>query len=314
MKRFFGLIALPVGAYLLPSVEAYAQVRMEMVKVADNVYTMVHPQGSSNSTFVITEEGVVVLDADIRTAGQTLAAIRKLTDKKVRYFISSHAAGDHSSGVWYFREDRPVYIATKNQLRDSYMQEAREFEERRASDDPRFAAYKGKELIRPDIGFDGSMTLHFGGLTFQLTGEGYGHSTGDLTVYIPQRRVMLMGDLLNTDVHPGQGESGMVFFSQPAQWIPILDRIMQRNLPVDTYVPGHGRVNIGKGVKDLEDQKRYFVLMRDAVAKMIAAGKSLEQIQKEFKPPQELAHYRVPERLRSFLRLYYSQLIEKGIQ
>jgi glyoxylase-like metal-dependent hydrolase (beta-lactamase superfamily II) len=194
------------------------------------------------------------------------------------------------------------------------MQEAREFEERQASDDARFAAYKGKELVRPDIGFEGSLTLHFGGLTFQLTGEGYGHSTGDLTVYIPQRRVMLMGDLLNTDVHPGQGESGMVFFSQPAQWIAILDRIMQRNLPVDTYVPGHGRVNVGAGVKDLEDQKRYFILMRDAVAKMIAAGKTLEQIQKEFKPPQELAHYRVPERLRSFLRLYYAQLIEKGIQ
>jgi len=310
MRRF--LIVL--GLCLLPSLEASAQVRMEMIKVADNVYTMVHPQGSSNSTFVITEEGVVVLDADIRTADQTLAAIRKLTDRKIRYFISSHASGDHSSGVWHFREDRPVYIATKNQVRDSYMQEAREFEERRASNDPRFAAYKGRELVRPDIGFDGSMTLHFGGLTFQLTGEGYGHSTGDLTVYIPQRRVMLMGDLLNTDVHPGQGESGMVFFSQPAQWIAILDRIMQRELPVETYVPGHGRVNVGKGVKDLEEQKRYFVLMRDEVAKMIAAGKTLEQIQKEFKPPRELAHYRVPDRLRNFLRLYYSQLIEKGLQ
>lgn len=34
----------------------------------------------------------------------------------------------------------------------------------------------------------------------------------------------------------------MVFFSQPGPWIGILDRIMQRHLPVDTYVPGHGRV------------------------------------------------------------------------
>src|SRR5512139_779422 len=189
MKRFFLMTVFSACASLFHAFEASAQAKMEMVKVAEGVYTMVHPQGSSNSTFVITDEGVVVLDADIRTAGQTLAAIRRLTDKKVRYFITSHAAGDHSSGVWYFREDRPVYIATKNQLRDSYMQEAREFEERRASNEARFAAYKGKELVRPDIGFEGSLTLHFGGLTFQLTGEGYGHSTGDLTVYIPQRRV-----------------------------------------------------------------------------------------------------------------------------
>ena len=39
------------------------------------------------------------------------------------------------------------------------------------------------------------MTLYFGGLTFQITAEGRGHSTGDLTVYIPQKRVFLMGDL-----------------------------------------------------------------------------------------------------------------------
>ena len=42
----------------------------------------------------------------------------------------------------------------------------------------------------PDIGFDGTMTLYFGGLTFQITAEGRGHSTGDLTVYIPQKRRM----------------------------------------------------------------------------------------------------------------------------
>ena len=60
---------------------------------------------------------------------------------------------------------------------------------------------------------DGSMTLYFGGLTFQITAEGRGHSTGDLTVYIPQKRVMLMGDLLDTQIHPGQGESAGVFFS-----------------------------------------------------------------------------------------------------
>ena len=58
------------------------------------------------------------------------------------------------------------------------------------------------------------MTLYFGGLTFQITPEGRGHSTGDLTVYIPQKRVMLMGDLLDTEIHPGQGESAGVFLFQ----------------------------------------------------------------------------------------------------
>jgi cyclase len=288
--------------------DASAQEKLRTIKVAEGVYFMENPTGRSNSTFVVTNDGVLVFDFHIATADQTLAAIRKVTDKKVRYLISSHSALDHASGGWHFREDRPVYIATKNQVRDLFMQTAADFEERKAKD----PLYQGRELVRPDIGFDRRLTLYFGGLTFQLTAEGYGHSTGDLTVYVPQRRVMLMGDLLNTEIHPGQGESAGVFFSQVQNWIRILDRIMARNLPVDTYLPGHGPVHVGRGVKDLEEQKRYFVVMREEVAKLVQAGKTLEQIQKEFKVPQEFAHYRRPERLRAFLTLFYHQLAETG--
>jgi glyoxylase-like metal-dependent hydrolase (beta-lactamase superfamily II) len=294
------------------SAAASAPVKMTPVKVTDGVYMFEHSQGSGNSTVVITDEGVVVFDFHIDNADQTLAGIRKLTDKKVKYLISSHSAGDHASGAWHFREDKPTYIATKNQAQDLFMQEAEEFNERKNSTDPRYAAYKKGELVRPDIGFDGTMTLFFGGLTFQITAEGRGHSTGDLTVYIPQKRVMLMGDLLDTEIHPGQGESAGVFFSNVRGWIRILDNIMARNLPVDTYVPGHGPVHIGRGVKDLEEQKRYFVVMRDEIAKMVNAGKSLENIEKEFKVPQEFAHYKRPERLKQFFRLFYYQLIEQG--
>ena len=286
--------------------------RMTPVKITDGVYMLQHSRGSDNSTAVFTSDGVLVFDFAIDNADQTLAFIRKQTDKKVKYLISSHSAGDHASGAWYFREDKPVYIATKNQVHDLRMQQLEEFNERKNSNDPRNAGYKGKELIPPDIGFDGSMALYFGGLTFQITAEGRGHSTGDLTVYIPQKRVYLMGDLLDTEIHPGQGESAGVFYSNVKGWLQVLDNIMARDLSVETYVPGHGPAHIGRGVKDLEEQKRYFVVMRDEVAKMIAAGKSLDQIEKEFKIPQEFAHYTRPERLKQFYKLFYNQLMETG--
>src|SRR4051812_617882 len=201
---------------------ASGQVTMTMTKLADGVYFMQNSAGSSNSVFVVTDEGVLVFDFDIRTADQTLAAIRKLTDKKVRYLISSHSAGDHATGAWHFREDKPVYIATKNQAKDLFMQEAREFEERRNSKDPGTEAYRKGELVRPDIAIDGPTTLYFGGLTFQISPEGRGHSTGDLTVFIPQKRLMLMGDLLDTEIHPGQGESAGVWYSNVDGWVGIL--------------------------------------------------------------------------------------------
>ena len=312
LQGFLGIVA-AAGIWAAPAMAQDAgPARMDMKKIAEDVYFLENSRGSSNAVFVVTNEGVLVFDADIRTADQVLAAIRKVTDKKVRYIVTSHPAGDHATGMWAYREDKPTYIATRKQMRDLMMQEGKEFAERKASGQPQDAAYKDAELVLPDVAFEGAMTLRFGGLTFQLTEEGTAHSTSDVTVYIPQRRVFLTGDLLDTEIHPGQGESAGVFFSNVKNWLVLLDNITARRLPVDTYVPGHGPVHVGRGVADLEEQKKYFVVMRDEVSKMIVAGKSVEQVQAEFKLPAEFAHYKRPPRLKAFLNLFYHQLVEQG--
>ena len=309
-------IALAIAAMALATVPAAAQFapppQMEQIKVAPDVYTMQHPFGSSNATFVVTPDGVVVFDADIRTADQTMAAIRKTTDKKVRYVVISHPSGDHATGAWHFREDKPIVIGSRKQMRDLYQQERAEFLERRGSTAAQFATYKGTELVGPELGFDGALTLQFGGLTFQIVEQGSAHSTSDVTMFVPQRRVMMMGDLLNTEIHPGPGESAQVFFSNARNWIVLLDRIIVQRLPVDTYIPGHGPVHLGRGIADIEEQRNYFIVMRDEVSKMIMAGKSVAEIQKEFQTPKQFAHYKGPQRQRAFLNLFYHQLIERG--
>ena len=288
------------------------QPQLEQREIAQNVWTMQHPLGSSNSTFIVTDEGVFVWDADVRTADQVLAAIRRTTDKKVRYVAFSHAAGDHATGAWHFREDQPHIIGTRKQMRDLYMQEAEQFAERKASDDVRFASFRAARLAIPDIAFEGSLTLRLGGLTLQLTEEGDAHSNSDVTLYIPQKRVFLTGDLLNTEIHPGQGESANVFFSNTKNWVAVLGNIIARGLPVDTYVPGHGPVHLGRGVADIEEQRRYFIVMRDQVSKLITAGKSVSEVQEEIKLPAEFAHYRSPGRLKNYVNLFYHQLLEQG--
>jgi hypothetical protein len=52
--------------------------------------------------------------------------------------------------------------------------------------------------------------------------------------------------------------------------------------------------------------------MRYEVAKLITAGKSVAQIEKEIKAPQEFAHDERIERLRPLIKLYYHQLLETG--
>jgi cyclase len=303
------LAAVLCSVFVMSAEPAAAQDKMELRQVTDGVYMMQNSRGSGNSSFVITNEGVVVFDADVRTADQVLAAIRKLTDKKVRYLITSHSAGDHATGAWHYREDKPVYISTRKQMRDFYMQEGKGFAERKAAGDE---GYKTAELVLADVGFEGAMTLQFGGLTFQLTEEGHGHSTSDVTVYIPQKRVFLTGDLLDTEIHPGQSESGEIIYANVNGWIGSLDHIIARNLPVDSYLPGHGPVHIGRGVADLQEQRHYFIAMRDEVSKMIAQGKTVEQIQKEIVLPDEFKNYDRKPRLVAFINLFYHQLIEQG--
>ena len=136
---------------------AAAPVRLTPVKIADNVYMLQHSGGSGNSTVVITNDGVVVLDFAIDSADQTMAFIRKTTDKKVRYLITSHSAGDHASGSHgIFAKTSPSGSRTKNQIHDLQMQELKDFNERKNSNDPRNAAYKKGELGQPDIGIDGA--------------------------------------------------------------------------------------------------------------------------------------------------------------
>jgi glyoxylase-like metal-dependent hydrolase (beta-lactamase superfamily II) len=303
LKRILSVTAalLCLGVY---SVAPSAQDTRRMVQVAKDVYTMTG--AGSNASFVVTDDGVLVFDSDIRN--NDLPFIRKVTDKKVMYLFASHASGDHSTGAWFFREDKPVYIGTRDQIRAYYQNELKEFEDRKAQGLPN---YKGAELPPPSMGFDENLTVLFGGLTFQAKAEGYGHTSGDMTMYIPQRRVMFMGDLLNNEIHPGQAEAAGVFYANIQGTIDILNRIIERNLPVDTYVPGHGPVHVGKGIADVVDQRDYFILMRDEVGKMVMAGKSLEQIQKEFKVPARFAHY-PPGRLAGILRVFYYQLIEHG--
>src|SRR5215213_3983074 len=86
----------------------------EMVKLADGVYVArrTEPPGltvNANSVFIINDADVVVVDATLTpgTAREELAALRKLTDKPVRYVINTHWHDDHIMGNVAYREAFP---------------------------------------------------------------------------------------------------------------------------------------------------------------------------------------------------------------
>ncbi len=77
---------------------------------------------------------------------------------------------------------------------------------------------------------------------------------------------------------------------------------------MDTYVPGHGVVHVGRGIADLAELRSYFVDMRAEVSEMIADGKTEEEVLTEFQTPERFSQYEQADRLGRFLPLYYRQL------
>lgn len=64
---------------------------------------------------------------------------------------------------------------------------------------------------------------------------GGGHSLCDAMLYIPEDKVIFMGDLLFVDCHPTFFEE-----SNPQNWIHILKEV--EKMDIDIAIPGHGSV------------------------------------------------------------------------
>jgi cyclase len=101
--------------FLLNVPFAAAQARtIDVVKVADGVYAAIRkePPGlttNANSVFIINDDDVIVVDTSLTpsTARELLAALRKLTNKPVKYVVNTHWHDDHIMGNQVFREAFP---------------------------------------------------------------------------------------------------------------------------------------------------------------------------------------------------------------
>jgi glyoxylase-like metal-dependent hydrolase (beta-lactamase superfamily II) len=134
-------------AAILSSVAALADdgpFTVEFEKLAPGIWAGIRPDGPrfpvmGNTTFVISEEGVVVFDGGGMPAmsEMVIEKIRSLTDKPVTHVITSHWHGDHNFGVFRFAEefDNVQFIAHEftrdviNSTRINYVDRERGFVE-----------------------------------------------------------------------------------------------------------------------------------------------------------------------------------------
>jgi glyoxylase-like metal-dependent hydrolase (beta-lactamase superfamily II) len=108
-------------------------------------------------------------------------------------------------------------------------------------------------LVPADRWIDGPTTLTIGGVEFLLQPAGPAHTPEDLVVWLPDRQLLIAGDLVFRGRVPfvGQADSG--------QWIEALDTLLKFDARV--IVPGHGPVSESARA-DLQLTRDYLVYLR----------------------------------------------------
>lgn len=237
-------------------------------QISEHVYAYVDTKNASpaksfgcNAGLVVGRDGALVIDTLIsaKEADRFLADIRKVTDKPVKYVVNTHHHLDHAWGNCQFVKQGAAVIAHENAL-------AHKPEDERALAHPEQHGLAPKDLDGttlqgPTITFTDSKTIDLGDVTVELRYPGPTHSNDSITAYVPQDKVIFVGDILFTHYHPFLAEGDLV------NWQKVLGELEQT--PATKIIPGHGPVS---GKSDLAQMKTYLSEF-DTQAKTLCADK-----------------------------------------
>lgn len=241
---------------------AAVDVEMELKQVGDHSWYVQGKAGIatdnagfiSNAGVVITEKGVVIIDAlgTPSLAYKLIQKIKKITNQPIVKVIVSHYHADHIYGLQVFKELGAEIIAPDGvyEYIDSEAASSR-LEERQFSLEP--WVNEKTVVVKPDRIIDKSEEFTLGGIKFIMSFIGKAHSDGDLTLYVENDRVLFTGDLIFEGRVPFLGSS------DTKHWLATLEKMESQN--PHAIVPGHGPW--AKDPKAITLTRKYLAFMRE---------------------------------------------------
>lgn len=255
------LLFVPLIAF---SQRDWSAMKVATTQVAPGVYRLFVGEGVATVLFV-GEQGVMLIDAAYaQTTGQLKAAIGAITAQPVNYLVNTHHHADHTGGNFEMGNASTIIA---HQFVKDFLSREQQIGDRVISPLP-FEA-------RPKISFTDELYLDLNGQTLQLKHLPKGHTGGDIIIYLPESKVLILGDLLFADNFPfvdvTNGGDPKGFYNN-LKWII-------ENYPADvTLIGGHGPVYT---MNQLRDYHKTLGLTMEAVRKAKLDGLTTAQMKEK---------------------------------
>ena len=187
-----------------------------------------------------------------------------ITPKPIKFIVNTHYHGDHTGGNEIFGKEAPILAHENVRARLAAGSTARGNGTPPAPKD-----------ALPVITFNDRASLHVNGEEIRAIHFPHGHTDGDSVIYFTQSNVVHMGDDFFNGMYPFVDvENG----GSVKGTLAGVDKVLS-TLPDDAKViPGHGPLSDKAGLRAFAEVLRG---TSNAVAKALAAGKTLEQMKEE---------------------------------
>ncbi len=225
----------------------------------------------SNAAFVVTPEGVVVIDAlgSPALAQELLQAIRAVTPLPLKQVIVTHYHADHIYGLQALKAAGASVVAHE-QGRGYLHSDTAQLRLQASRQELAPWIDANTRLVPADRWLSGPERFTLGGVEFIVQPAGPAHTPEDLVVMLPQQGVLIAGDLVFRGRIPFVGQA------DSARWVQALDRLIA--FKPRLIVPGHGPMS-ASAESDLMLTRDYLVHLR---ATMAEAAKNLEPFEEAY--------------------------------
>jgi len=257
-----GIVVAAISAGTVIAQQDFSKVEIKTTKIGGNFYTL---EGSGGTIGVLAgPDGVLMVDAQFAPlSDKIVAAIKQISDGRIRFLVNTHVHGDHTGGNENIGRLGATIVAREN-LRARLMKPAP-----LANGQP---GVPTAAIGLPTVTYDAPITFHMNGEDVRLIPVPVAHTDGDTMVYFPGVNVIMTGDFYRSTGYPNIDRANGGTMNGMLAGFDAIVRLARSDTKI---IPGHGAIVDKTAVSA---HKAMMEAVRDKVAPLVRQNKTLEEV------------------------------------